>query len=83
MSKYAKCKDCNKPMEIGNGCTETEIKIGGKTYARIKLGDEGDDWGETCHDCNVKAGQYHHFGCDVERCPVCSEQLISCDCDKL
>lgn len=38
----------------------------------------------SCLDCNVvsKAGTIHHFGCDVERCPVCAGQLISCNCSK-
>lgn len=32
----------------------------------------------TCHDCGAGPGQFHHFGCDVERCPICKGQLISC-----
>jgi len=32
-----------------------------------------------CHDCNIKHGGYHHHGCDVERCPICGQQLISCE----
>jgi hypothetical protein len=35
---------------------------------------------QTCHDCGVKEGQLHHRGCDMERCPVCHEQLITCEC---
>lgn len=33
-----------------------------------------------CHDCRIKHGNYHHPGCDVERCPRCQGQLISCGC---
>lgn len=35
---------------------------------------------ETCNDCGVRAGAYHHPGCDVEQCPVCFGQAIGCDC---
>jgi len=33
-----------------------------------------------CHDCAAVKGQYHCFGCDVEQCPRCKGQLLSCDC---
>lgn len=34
----------------------------------------------TCHDCGVEEGELHEMGCDMERCPFCGRQLISCDC---
>lgn len=33
-----------------------------------------------CHDCNIAVGGHHHPGCDMERCPKCMGQLISCGC---
>ena len=34
----------------------------------------------SCGDCGVKYGQLHVIGCDMEHCPRCNGQVISCDC---
>lgn len=37
------------------------------------------DWKKAiCHDCGAKAGELHQLGCDMERCPICGKQLITC-----
>jgi hypothetical protein len=33
-----------------------------------------------CPDCDAEPGAFHVLGCDVEQCPYCGGQLISCDC---
>ena len=35
---------------------------------------------QRCHDCGISRNGFHHPGCDMERCPKCEGQLISCGC---
>jgi hypothetical protein len=70
------------PEQIEAAQLETSIMVNGVLMKRIPYGNEGGGWTSErpCHDCAVVEGQYHVPSCDVERCPSCGDQLISCDC---
>jgi hypothetical protein len=78
-----KCSDCKKGMSEVKSCSPKFrcIKINGEIYPRDTT---QFDWNDRCHDCGIenKIGNLHHMGCDMERCPKCKGQLISCDCKK-
>jgi len=76
-----RCGDCGQEMRTATTttCTFPYVKLNGKWYERNT---SYFDVNKRCHDCNIvnKKGNIHHFGCDIERCPRCKRQLMSCDC---
>lgn len=78
VSIKANCEYCGREMD-GCGCDKHWYFIDGEMYEAIKFGDPMEQLPpdiEICHDCGVHLGEYHHTGCDMERCPKCGSQLI-------
>jgi rRNA maturation endonuclease Nob1 len=65
-------------MLVAKGCTFTHVMYKGKEVKRSL--EHWQEPGKRCHDCGAMYGQPHHYGCDVERCPICGNQMIGCDC---
>jgi len=77
----AQCNWCKADMldlkTITCEANKTIVFPDKKVYPAVPYkGEEGN----RCHDCNIAPDGYHHPGCDMERCPRCSGQLITCGC---
>lgn len=71
----AVCDYCNREMLDGVSCVAATVDYpDGSKLAPVPNGSI------KCHDCLCPPGGIHHPGCDVERCPKCKGQLISCRC---
>jgi hypothetical protein len=69
----AVCSWCSNEMMTGASCTVAVMHRRGVPYRLAKAA-------RRCGDCGVAPGGRHHLGCDLQRCPVCRGQLISCGC---
>jgi len=59
----------------------TQLVINSREYDRVPYGDEEVPLNHPqCDDCGVPRGALHLLGCDLEQCPRCLGQVISCDC---
>lgn len=84
----ARCPRCKQDMSEVVACVPHALTVSGEHYTPVPFGEERryrryGPWprGEECHDCGTSVGGLHHLSCDVEECPRCRGQLISCDCE--
>ena len=73
------CDWCGREITEADDCSKNrEVKFpNGEKLPAIPYPADED---VRCHDCGVMPSSYHHPGCDMERCPRCGGQLISCGC---
>lgn len=72
----AQCDYCDGEMLTVTGCTHRTYTIEGLEYPAVRAEPHPDT--RECHDCGALRGEAHHPGCDMETCPHCGGQLISC-----
>ena len=70
----ATCHWCEREMRTARSCTVTQFHRRGLALVLRPFR------GQRCGDCGVADGGYHHPGCDLQQCPACSGQLLSCGC---
>lgn len=80
----AVCQWCQQDMHDRVGCTLEVYRDfnDGIVRRRIPYGGEPPPYAEdqVCHDCLVPQGRLHHPGCDMEACPRCEGQAMTCGC---
>jgi hypothetical protein len=78
----AVCPMCSREMTTQVSCLEDPVDIRDVLYDPVRYGDESLSvrWAPPpfCGDCATPLGGVHHPGCDMEACPICFEQAISC-----
>ena len=78
----AVCNWCEGEMATADSCSVDAFHRNGRRFHMVPFGDET-GWRTTsdrCGDCGVTRGGWHHPGCDLQRCPACGRQLMTCGC---
>lgn len=75
--------DISEALDLYNDNYRENYLIRGQLFRPIFFGEE-DFWDfeddDTCGDCGCHLGEQHLPNCDIERCPRCGGQMLSCDC---
>lgn len=60
------------------------FRIAGRELPRVACGFERGEFAEAidekCSNCGVPTGFLHLLPCDLEQCPLCEGQALSCSC---
>jgi hypothetical protein len=69
-------------MLTAPSCVVSNLHLAGAPFLLTPYGRDGTSapGGGRCGDCGVEPGGFHHLGCDLQQCPRCRRQLLSCGC---
>ena len=73
----ATCRYCDREMGKQE-CLYDHVVINGEEYQRIRVVESPYDEGEPLCECGCEIGEVHHVDCDLEECPRCGGQFLSC-----
>lgn len=78
----AVCGWCRGEMTMAISCTINVLHQNGHRFHLVPFGHEcgRGSRAKQCGDCGAIRGGWHHPGCDLQPCPACGRQLISCGC---
>jgi hypothetical protein len=62
---------------VAGNTSAARVRFGTETYPMVTQGIG------VCPCCSAARGQLHEPLCEREQCPVCKQQVMSCDCDFL
>ncbi|HNJ98744.1 MAG TPA: hypothetical protein PLV13_11500 [Ilumatobacteraceae bacterium] len=74
------CHECHNEMTTGVSCTVDVLHQRGRAIALAPFRARVAGGSARCGDCGVADGGFHHPGCDLQSCPACGRQLLSCGC---
>ncbi len=73
----ASCAYCGRGIGVQE-CLYDYVVVDGVEYQRVRVVESPVYEGEPNCECGCEIGQVHHVGCDLEDCPRCGEQFLSC-----
>ena len=74
-------KGCTYTSIIFPNSEKSWIRDKGSLYDREGNVQFVDSQNPPCRGCNAAYGKVHHVNCDVEKCPKCNEQILTCKCN--